>query len=402
MKRITGRLTEKNGKWYAVINLYTPEGKRKEKWQGLDLEAKRGTKSEANYRLNEVLAKYNSGELYLMDTMTQAERERVKTANMPLHEYIAEWLDQYKHNIAILTYGAYKGMVESRIVPYFKETSLTLKDITGEDLNAYYAYLLNSGLKGITAQKHHALLHLAFKHAVKHRIIPTNPCDQANRPKSEKYIADYYNADKLKQLLNSLEGDPMRIVVILTIYYGLRRSEVLGLKWSAIDFKEKRIHICHKIIEDKTSGKTVIRGVDVMKSKSSFRSLPLIPFVEEELIKEKEKQEEMQRVLRKTYNRSYLEYVCVNPLGNIIKPQYVTEHFKVILRKHGMDQIRFHDLRHSCATLMLSNHEEMKKIQAWLGHSTITITADTYTHLDMSGKVTSAEKIATSLEMLAT
>ena len=120
------------------------------------------------------------------------------------------------------------------------------------------------------------------------------------------------------------------------------------------------------------------------------------------LIKEKEKQEEMQRVLRKTYNRSYLEYVCVNPLGNIIKPQYVTEHFKVLLRKHGMDQIRFHDLRHSCATLMLSNHEEMKEIQAWLGHSTITITADTYTHLDMSGKVTSAEKIATSLEMLAT
>ena len=85
--------------------------------------------------------------------MTRAEKERVKTANMPLHEYITEWLDQYKHNIAILTYGAYKGVVESRIVPYFKETSLTLKDITGDDLNAYYAYLLNSGLKGITAQK---------------------------------------------------------------------------------------------------------------------------------------------------------------------------------------------------------------------------------------------------------
>ena len=212
MKRITGRLTEKNGKWYSVINLYTPEGKRKEKWQSLDLEAKRGTKSEANYRLNEVLAKYNTGELYLMDTMTQAERERVRTANMPLHEYITEWLEQYKYNIAILTYSAYKGMVESRIVPYFNESNLTLKDITGEDLNTYYAYLLDSGLKGITAQKHHALLHLAFKHAVKHRIIATNPCDQANRPKAEKDIADYYNADKLKQLLNSLEGDPMRIV----------------------------------------------------------------------------------------------------------------------------------------------------------------------------------------------
>ena len=194
----------------------------------------------------------------------------------------------------------------------------------------------------------------------------------------------------------------MRIVVILTIYYGLRRSEVLGLKWSAIDFKEKRIHIRHKIIEDKTSGTTVIRGLDVMKSKSSFRSLPLIPFIEQELLREKEKQEEMEKVLRKTYNREYLEYVCVNPLGDIIKPQYVTEHFKVILRKNGMEQIRFHDLRHSCATLMLNNNEEMKKIQAWLGHSSITITADTYAHLDMSSKVTSAEKISDSLAALAT
>lgn len=142
--------------------------------------------------------------------------------------------------------------------------------------------------------------------------------------------------------------------------------------------------------------------VDVMKSKSSFRSLPLIPFIEQELLREKEKQDEMQRVLRKTYNREYLEYVCVNPLGDIIKPQYVTEHFKVILRKNGMEQIRFHDLRHSCATLMLNNNEEMKKIQAWLGHSTITITADTYAHLDMSSKVTSAEKISDSLAALAT
>lgn len=139
-----------------------------------------------------------------------------------------------------------------------------------------------------------------------------------------------------------------------------------------------------------------------MKSKSSFRSLPLIPFIEQELLREKEKQEEMQRVLRRTYNREYLEYVCVNPLGDIIKPQYVTEHFKVILRKNGMEQIRFHDLRHSCATLMLNNNEEMKKIQAWLGHSSITITADTYAHLDMSSKVTSAEKISDSLAALAT
>lgn len=397
MKRITGRLTEKNGKWYAIINLYTPEGKRKEKWQSLDLEAKRGSKTEANYRLSELLAKYNTGEIYLMDTMTRAEQERARIAGMQVQDYVQEWLDQYRNNISVLTYATYKNMVEAKIVPYFSQKKLTLSDLTGDDLNDYYNYLLDSGLKGITVQKQHALLHLAFKHAVKRRIIPSNPCDQANRPKAVKYIADYYNADKLKELLASLEGDPMRIVVILTVYYGLRRSEVLGLKWSAIDFAEKRIHIRHKIIDDKSSGHSVIRGLDVMKSKSSFRSLPMIPYIEQELLKEKAKQEEMQRMLRRTYNREYLEYVCVDPVGNLIKPQYVTEHFKVILYKNGLDKIRFHDLRHSCASLMLANNEEMKKIQAWLGHSTITITADTYAHLDMASKVTSAEKISDSL-----
>lgn len=397
MKRITGRLTEKNGKWYAIINLYTPEGKRKEKWQSLDLEAKRGSKTEANYRLSELLAKYNTGEIYLMDTMTRAEQERARIAGMQVQDYVQEWLDQYRNNISVLTYATYKNMVEAKIVPYFSQKKLTLSDLTGDDLNDYYNYLLGSGLKGITVQKQHALLHLAFKHAVKRRIIPSNPCDQANRPKAVKYIADYYNADKLKELLASLEGDPMRIVVILTVYYGLRRSEVLGLKWSAIDFAEKRIHIRHKIIDDKSSGHSVIRGLDVMKSKSSFRSLPMIPYIEQELLKEKAKQEEMQRMLRRTYNREYLEYVCVDPVGNLIKPQYVTEHFKVILYKNGLDKIRFHDLRHSCASLMLANNEEMKKIQAWLGHSTITITADTYAHLDIASKVTSAEKISDSL-----
>ena len=81
MKRITGRLTEKNGKWYAVINLYTVEGKRKEKWQGLDLEAKKGSKTEAGHRLNELLSKYNSGDLYLKESLTHAEQERMRLAD---------------------------------------------------------------------------------------------------------------------------------------------------------------------------------------------------------------------------------------------------------------------------------------------------------------------------------
>jgi len=401
MKRITGRLAEKAGKWYAVINLYTTEGKRKEKWIGLDLEAKKGSKTEANSRLNEILAKYNSGELYLQENLSKAEQQKRRTAELPLHVYLMEWLEEYKHNIAPTTYSTYQGIIEARMYPYFEELDISVKDVTGDELNAYYNYLMDQGLSGCTAQKHHNLLHLVFKTAMKKRIIPYNPCDQANRPKAVKYVASYYNEAKLKELLMALKDDPLRIVIMLTVYYGVRRSEVLGIKWSAIDEEEEFIHLRHKIIEDKSNGHTVIRGMDIMKSKTSMRSLPLIPFIREELRKERERQEKMKKVLRSSYNKKYEEYVCVDAMGNLFKPNYVTNHFAVLLRHHGLDKIRFHDLRHSCATLMLSNGEDIKKIQGWLGHSTIAITADTYAHLDAHSKRGSASVIENALAITA-
>ena len=112
MKRITGHLTEKNQKWYAVINLYDTNGRRKEKWTNLDLDARRGTKTEATHRMNEILAKYNTGELYLMESLSKAERERKQYASMLLSDYLIEWLEQYKPNIAILTYQGYKMIID--------------------------------------------------------------------------------------------------------------------------------------------------------------------------------------------------------------------------------------------------------------------------------------------------
>jgi integrase len=392
MKRITGRLTEKNGKWYAVINLYTAEGKRKEKWTGLDLEAKKGTKTEAAHRLNELLSKYNSGDLYLKESLTHAEQERMRLAEQKVDEYIVEWLESHKCNISVLTYNSYKRMTDGRVVPYFRKLGIPLKELTGDEVNEFYISLRNNGLTGATAQRYHSMLHLAFKQAVKRRVIPTNPCDQADRPKAVQYIGTYYNSEEIKQLLDCLDGDPMKIAIILTAYYGLRRSEVLGLKWDAIDTVEDKIYIRHKIIENKLNG-NAIKGLDVMKTKSSYRSLPLMPFIKKALEEEKARQEEMQRGLRKSYNRKYLDYVCVDAMGDILKPQYVSEHFKVILERNGLKEIRFHDLRHSCASLMLANDISMKEIQEWLGHSNISTTANIYAHVDSESKRESARII---------
>lgn len=396
MKRITGRLTERNGKWYAVLNLYTAEGKRKEKWVSLDLEAKRGSKTEANLRLGELLAKYNSGALYLQESLTHAEREQRRVAEQTVDEYIVEWLEAYKCNISILTYNTYMQMVKARIVPYFQKLNIPLKELTGDEVNEFYIHLRNDGLTGATAQRYHSMLHLAFKQAIKRKIIPSNPCDQADRPKAVQYIGTYYNVEELKQLLECLGDDPMRVTVILTAYYGLRRSEVLGLKWDAIDFVENKIYIRHKIIENKLEGSR-LEGHDVMKNKSSYRSMPLIPYVREVLLEEKAKQEEMRTVLRGSYNTSYSEYVCVDAMGNLLRPQYVSEHFKVILSKNGLKRIRFHDLRHSCASMLLANKVPMKMIQDWLGHSDMSTTANIYSHIDYTSKIETSEVLGNVL-----
>lgn len=389
MKRITGHLADRNGKWYAVINLYDTDGKRKEKWKSLDLEAKKGTKGEANHRMNEVLAKYNAGELYLMETLSHSEQERRRIADMPVEDYLLEWVEQYKPNVSQSTYHNYKQMMETRMVPFFKPLQLKVREVTGDEVNDYYASLRADGLKGTSAQRHHSLLHLAFKHALKRRIIATNPCDQADRPKAVQFIGNFYNAEELKSLIDTLDGDPIRMPVILAAYYGLRRSEAIGLKWSAIDLVGKTVSIRHKVIEDGTE----LEGMDVMKTKSSYRTLPLIPHIEKILADEKAHQDEMRRVMRSAYNKQYSDYVCVDALGNLLKPSYVSEHFQVILKQNGFRHIRFHDLRHSCASLMLANGVPMKMIQDWLGHSDMGTTANIYSHIDSASKIASAKVI---------
>ena len=328
-----------------------------------------------------------------MESLSRAEQERIKTADMRTEDYLVDWLDQYKNNLSPTTLHTYKMMVETRMVPYFKSLNIPLKDVTGDELNRYYNQLRDNGVKGATAQRHHSLLHLAFKHAVKRRVIPSNPCDQADRPKSTPYIGTYYNAAELKELFDCLDGDPLRIVIILTTYYGLRRSEAVGIKWDAIDFTQKTISIRHKVVENSDG----IIGLDVMKTKSSHRTLPLIPYIEEELRKEQAHQVEMKRIMRSVYNKKYTAYVCVDAIGDLIRPRYVSEHFKVILKQNKLREIRFHDLRHSCASLMLANGVAMKMIQDWLGHSDMSTTANIYSHIDSKSKLESANMIEVAL-----
>ena len=148
-----------------------------------------------------------------------------------------------------------------------------------------------------------------------------------------------------------------------------------------------------KVVEESDG----VVGYDVMKPKSSFRTLPLLPNIREALLEEKAKQKEMQEMFGKGYNKDYLDYVNVDAIGNIYNPDYVSEHFAVLLKRHGLRKIRFHDLRHSCASTMLALGKQMKDIQMWLGHSDIGTTGNIYSHLDSHSKVQTGAAIYDAL-----
>lgn len=139
-------------------------------------------------------------------------------------------------------------------------------------------------------------------------------------------------------------------------------------------------------------------AADRTKNKSSMRTLPLVPFFKDRLLCLQEEQSRQRRLCGKSYCRDYLGYICVDELGALIKPDYISAAFPKFLDSHGLRRIRFHDLRHSCASLLLAHGVPMKQIQEWLGHSDFSTTANIYSHLDYTAKLSSAEALVTSLD----
>jgi ParB/RepB/Spo0J family partition protein len=147
-------------------------------------------------------------------------------------------------------------------------------------------------------------------------------------------------------------------------------------------------------IAESLKGKAQVFITDVMKTDASKRTLPLIPQVREELLKHKARQEEYRRSFGRSYCKEWTGCVCVDPTGNILSPDFVTRHFGLLLTEHGLRHIRFHDLRHTCASLLVAQGVPMKQIQLWLGHSTYSTTADIYSHLSTAAMAEPADCIA--------
>lgn len=186
-------------------------------------------------------------------------------------------------------------------------------------------------------------------------------------------------------------------------FYGLRRSEIVGLRWSAIDFDNNVFYVNHTVTTPNIDGKKTIVAKDRAKTKSSLRALPLNEDLKDRLIEIKKQQEMYQKKFKRSYDRNWLDYVMVDELGGLILPDYITPAWKRLLEKNNMRVIRFHDLRHTCASLLLNKGKHdgitLKDIQVWLGHSDFSTTANTYSHLDATSKVSSLSALSGAVSL---
>ena len=201
------------------------------------------------------------------------------------------------------------------------------------------------------------------------------------------------------ELFEVVKGTRLELPVLVAAFYGLRRGEVLGLKWDAIDFNRGTLTIKRTVTEATIDGTMKIIEQDSAKTKSSLRTLPLVGSFRDYFQKVKEAQELNKKVCGNCYNYEYDGYVFVNELGERMRPNYLTEYFPKYIAKHGMPKMRFHDLRHSCASLLLANGVPLKQIQEWLGHSDFSTTANIYSHLDYSSKLTSAHAMERNFQL---
>ena len=251
--KTTGSVQEKNGRFYFVVNLYDANGKRKIKWISTGLTV-RGNKRKAESMLREVLLHYDeTGELPTGrgGTYEKVDAKTAKPLPLPLQpvnksemlflDYLNEWVQVHKASIQPATFISYNRMITGRITQYFEPLGLKLCEVTPQVLDEFQEKILLEGYTTNTVIHYHAIFGKAFKDAVRKDYLETNPMLKVDRPKKNSFRPNFYSKDEVQQLLEVSQDDPLHLCILITAYYGLRRSEVLGLKWSSIDFVPEKI-----------------------------------------------------------------------------------------------------------------------------------------------------------------
>lgn len=352
------------GSWTLWFELGKDEnGKRKQKTVTV-----RGTKRDAQRELNRILHELNTGAF-------------VEPAKMTVAQYLERWLADYaKTNVSAKTYEGYDEFIRIHLAPALG--SYLLSKLTPLHIQNYYSQALQSGrrdgkggLSARTVLHHHRVLRAALQQAVKWQLLVRNPADAVDPPRPERKEMQVLTASEMARLLEGVKDSRMYIPILIAVSTGLRRGEVLGLRWQDIDFNAGTLSVRQALQRTKETGLVFKQP----KTQKSRRKVALPPFVVEELLRHRAAQDEQRRLLGSRYQDYNL--VAAHPDGTPMNPNGVTIAFRNLIRKSGVTIVRFHDQRHSHATHLLQENVHPKIVSERLGHANIGITLDTYSHV---------------------
>lgn len=388
--------------YYIKINYKDP---KTGKWKSTTV--KTGLEVKNNKRKAEALKqKYLDDYSYLEQETKEDGKVEDNSSNkdITLCEYLDHWLADKKIELKLSTYESYTYRV-AQIKKYFEPLNIKLIDVTPKVLDVFFKYSLENGKTNQKTKKREALsvrsvrsyksiLYAAFNQAMIDGILQRNPVDgvavhgKQNRDYSEDLL--FLTEEEVADLLHFLAKNYSMLVPIAFIgaYYGLRRSELLGLKWSNIDFVNKNILIKHTVVRVKT-----VEAADSTKTASGRRMLNLFDTAERCLLKVKSEQEENRKFYKNEYKNKE-GYVFTWEDGTTYDPDYISKLFHKATKEFGRPEITLHKLRHTCASMLINKGWDVKRLQYWLGHTDVQTTLNIYAHFNKQRLNTSVNDLS--------
>ena len=368
-RQITASLVNDDGIWAVRGRVYDPlSGKTRQRSKSTGYKVKDPkSKLKAELKMAEII---NAWE----EEMTLAQRKISGDFSVYLNRFITR---QKMRRIKETTLKSYKDYIRCHLEPRFGD--IPVAELTLSDLEDFYAEFLQTHTVS-SARKIHVVVCGAIKEAIRAGIIHYNFAENVEFPSSEKFVsAGVYTQEQVNILLKAAKeaGEPIRAALTLAVCYGLRRSEVIGLRWKDIDFDRNTLTVSNTIVQN---GELKIES-EQTKTKKSHRSIALIP-VTVPYLKELHKQQ-LEAKLKTDKVVAWLD-------GQEVRPDFISRKTGQLMQHAGLPVIRFHDLRHTAATL-LAPHVAPEQLRDFLGHEHISTTYDIYTHiLDEQKRATSA------------
>ena len=354
---MTGCVALRNDVYYVRLSYYDKDHKRRDKFVSTGFSG-RGAKQKATAMIESLIEKYKF--LEKSDHPTK------------MADYLLMWKDLRKSEVAETTYDGYHTYIDRHLVPYFKKLNLNIQDITAGHIFDYVNYLSSDGGRKdnkiggqstTSIRKIISILRKVFDYAVLYGDIRVNPATQVPMPKKKNNKDErqvFLTAEDAQKMLDAFRDEEIGPIVFVTLYYGLRKSEALGLRWQAVDFENNTISINHTVV----SNGHIVRK-DSTKTYSSRRSYQLLPDIKDLLLKLQEKQKEYKERLGSDYHDN--DYIFKNPNGMPYRPDSLTRSFKRALARHGLPDMRYHDLRHSTASILVDKGWDINDIKECSG-----------------------------------